>query len=175
VVFVLLYIYYYYTYTIILYIIYYYTILFSSQSFPIFSSHSPHPNIHSILVGTYIYLFIFYQDIPLPLPHLSSLLFYLIFSSSYPLPNLLFHSLILFLLSSNPSSFPSLFLPIFILYLSVLGYTYLYSSVSPIPPPIILGILVGTYIRLFISHPNIPFQISDPARSIGVDVSSGGW
>jgi hypothetical protein len=64
---------------------------------------------------------------------------------------ILFQSSILLLLLSSSSSSP-LILPIFILYLSVLTYTYLYSSILslPIHPPLIHSILVGTYIRLFI-------------------------
>jgi hypothetical protein len=114
---------YYYTYTIIYYIIllyinYYYissSHLFYSSSLPIYllfllPSSSPNlssvllpsssnlPNIHSILVGTYIYLFIFFPIYLLFFPNLSLILI----SSIY------------LLLS-------------FILYLSVLTYTYLYS------------------------------------------------
>jgi hypothetical protein len=114
----LLYIYYYILHIIhtlsLLYILSY-TILFSPSSSSDLSSNlsfsslllfSPLPHIHSILVGTYMRLFIFHQDIYLP-----SLLFFCSIIPSTSLP--------LFLLS-------------FILYLSVLTSTYLYSSIPNI-------------------------------------------
>ena len=116
-------------------------------------------SIHSILVGTYIYLFISYTILSSSSSDLSSVLPNL----SLPPPK-----------GIVPSS------PIFILYLSVLTYTYLYSSVPfypniphsfytcrylyiltyiPIisfiqfptfPNPLIHSILVDTYIYLLI-------------------------
>ena len=91
-------------------------------------------SIHSILVGSYLCLFISYtilsssshsSDQSSVLPHLS-----------LPPPK-----------GIVPSS------PIFILYLSVLTYTYLYSSVLFYPNLLIHSILVGTYIYLLISFP----------------------
>jgi hypothetical protein len=66
-----------------------------------------------------------------------------------------------------------------IYYTILLLYLILYSSSSPLlsfpsSSSSFHSILVGTYIYLFISHPNNPiflFSKSDPARSIGVD----GW
>ena len=72
---------------------------FSSSSFPFFCSSvlsfpSSHPLIHSILVGTYIYLFIFpsfpNHSLPSPLPHLLLSNPLLIYSFPiYPLPPLI--------------------------------------------------------------------------------------
>jgi len=92
------------------YYILYYTLLFCSPLLYLlffcsifFIPPLPLPNIHSILVGSYIYLFILF----------SFILFFLSHLSQSPLIYHLFHLPILF--------------PIFILYLSVLTYTYLYS------------------------------------------------
>ena len=110
--------YYYYTYTIIYYILYiyyyyilYYTILFSSSDL---SSLLPPP-------------FLLFFCSPLPLP---SILIFLSHPLSYssPLP-----SSLPITSSSHLSSSPSSPLPSsFILYLSVLTYTYLYSSILQI-------------------------------------------
>ena len=89
------------------------------------------PNIHSILVGTYIYLFIFYQDIYLPIFFLSLLLIYSFsHSSSHPLPHSFYTCRYLHILIYIPFLSPSQ--------------------------------------QFFLSQSQ-----SDPARSIGVDVSSG--
>ena len=95
---------YYILYTYIYYYIIYYTLLFLSLPNPFLSSHliyssfpilflisSPLPNIHSIRVGTYIYLFILFS--------LSYLLLFL-----FPSPLLFFSS------NPFPSSIPLLFL-----------------------------------------------------------------
>ena len=139
---ILLYIYYYIiSYTIIIYYTYYYyyilyiyylilysslpLIFFQSLLFFLFcsllflssSSSSYPPNIHSILVGSYIYLFIFFQYSSHPIPN------HRILNHHIFLPNPLIH-----LLFSPSSSIPVFPLPIFILYLSGVTDTYLYSS-----------------------------------------------
>jgi hypothetical protein len=107
-------------YYILLYIILYsssvYTLLFFLLS--------------SVLPSSSVYIILFSSSIP------SVLL-----SNPHPLPSLTIY-LPFSLLPFLPSSLSSLLFPIFILYLSVLTYTYLYSSVH--------SILVGTYIYLFI-------------------------
>jgi hypothetical protein len=100
-----------------------YTYLYSFFYSPLLFSYlllssSPLPNIQSILVGTYIYLFIFFP-----------IFFLIFFHSFHPLP-----SFPLFLPNPSIPSQPSVLPPTphFILYLSVLTYTYLYSSHSRI-------------------------------------------
>jgi hypothetical protein len=153
----LLYIYYYYTYTIIIY----YTLLILSSPHlssillfpppPLLSSSSSVLLIsfHSILVGTYIYLFILSSVHSSPLP----------FLSHHPPPNL---SISLSLLSQ-----PSIFLFYFLIH-SILVGTYIYLfifqthlplqsiSSSSIPLlPIFPSLLYNPSQYSFLSHPNI--------------------
>jgi hypothetical protein len=70
---IIYYILYYYYYTLLLYIIYYTLLFFCSLLlFILFLISSSRILIHSILVGTYIYLFIFFLPNPLLTPHVLS-------------------------------------------------------------------------------------------------------
>jgi hypothetical protein len=150
------------SYTIIIYYYYYtllllYIILISSSSLLLISSSSissssssnpnpPHlflpllPNIHSILVGTYIYLFIFYSSSSsdLSLPSQSSIIYTLLF----------------FLLPLQSSSLLNLLL----------------SFSIPSTPQYSFYTCRYLHILIYIPDSSSQYlQISDPARSIGVD------
>ena len=138
IIYYILYIYYYYIfyyYILLYYYILYYTLLFSSSSsipFLLFLSSSSslsHPLFsHSKYTCRHLDILIYIQS-----------------SHSHPNPS----SDLLIILPS--SALPS---TSFKVYVSVLPYTYLYSSLLffTSSPPLIQSIRVGSYIYLFISH-----------------------
>ena len=135
------------THILYYYILYYY-ILYSYLIFPY--------NPYLLFPSSDLFLLLFYLP-PSSIFYSSSPLIYLIlylpFLSQY---SLLFFFHLQFYSSSD-------------LYSSIQSYIFIFSSSSNTSTNI-HSILVGTYIYLFIFSSDLPNpQISDPARSIGVD------